>query len=59
MENLDETEHSYELVQDDSSEVLICYKNRGVGSSSCGPTLSEKYWVTDKVIDFGFFVELC
>lgn len=58
IENLDQTEHAYELVRDDTSEILICYKNRGVGSSSCGPTLSEKYWVTDKMIDFSFSVEV-
>jgi len=56
IEQLDEAQHSYELIPSDTTEVIICYKNRGVGSNSCGPALSEKYCVTDKVIDFEFNV---
>ena len=56
VEELDEKQHAFELEESGTTEVLICYKNRGVGSSSCGPALSEKYKVTDKEISFGFSV---
>ena len=54
VEELDRAEHTFELAESGTTEVLICYKNRGVGSASCGPALSEKYRLTDKVIDFEF-----
>lgn len=54
IEQLDEAMHNFELSPLDSTELLVCYKNRGVGSGSCGPALSEKYQVRDKVIDFEF-----
>ena len=54
VEELDEKKHAFELEQSDSTEVLICFKNRGVGSNSCGPSLPEKYCVTDKKIEFKF-----
>ena len=54
IEELDAKAHAYELVPSGTTEVLICYKNRGIGSGSCGPILSEQYQVTDKRIDFAF-----
>ncbi len=56
VEELDRAQHTFELSESGTTEVLICYKNRGIGSASCGPSLSEKYRVTDKVIDFEFDV---
>ncbi len=58
VEELDAKAHAFELEQSDSTEVLICYKNRGVGSNSCGPLLQSKYQVTDQHIDFGFGIFL-
>lgn len=58
MEELYDKKHSYELEKSDSCEVMMCYKNRGVGSNSCGPYLSRKYCVTDKTIDFVFDLEV-
>lgn len=58
IEQLDAAKHAFEITPLDSTEVLICYKNRGVGSGSCGPALSKKYCVTDKVIDFAFNLEV-
>ena len=57
IEDLDKAEHVYELPDVRSTEVLICYKNRGVGSNSCGPKIADKYKVTDKVIDFKFTIK--
>lgn len=54
IEELDTKAHAYELTLSGTTEVLICYKNRGIGSGSCGPILSEQYQVTDKHIDFTF-----
>ncbi len=54
IEELDEKQHAFELVPSDSTEVLICYKNRGIGSNSCGPVLQNKYRVEDKTILFSF-----
>ena len=41
IEELYEKAHAFELEQSKSTEVLICYKNRGVGSHSCGPELQK------------------
>ena len=56
IEELYEKTHTFELEPSNSTEVLICYKNRGVGSFSCGPKLQQKYCVTDKIIDFKFCI---
>ncbi len=56
MEDLDKTEHAFELQPSNTTEVIISYKNRGVGSNSCGPALSEKYQVRDTEIHFEFNV---
>ena len=56
VEELDKKKHRFELVESNSTEFLICYKNQGTGSGSCGPAVSQKYRVTDSVIDFDFFI---
>lgn len=56
MEDLDKTEHAFELQPSNTTEVIISYKNRGVGSNSCGPALSEKYQVRDTEIHFEFYL---
>ncbi len=57
IEELDEKNHDFELVESDTTEVLICYKNRGTGSGSCGPHLLEKYQVSDKHIELKFLIK--
>ncbi len=57
VEALDEAQHAFELPESTSTEVLICYKNRGVGSAGCGPDLNEKYRVKDEIIDFSFCLQ--
>jgi beta-galactosidase len=52
VEALDAATHAFELPESTSTEVLICYKNRGVGSTSCGPKLSDQYRIKDETIDF-------
>lgn len=58
VEELDKKQHAFELQPSGTTELLLCYKNRGVGSGSCGPALSERYCVTDKVIDYSFTLKL-
>ena len=57
VEELDRKQHAFELQKSNTTEVLICYKNRGVGSSSCGPDLSERYCVNDSEISFEFLMK--
>ncbi|MBE7038480.1 MAG: DUF4981 domain-containing protein [Ruminococcaceae bacterium] len=54
IEELYEKKHAFELEKSPCGELIICYKNRGVGSNSCGPQLSKKYCVTDREINFKF-----
>ena len=56
IEELDRKNHAFELEKSGTTEVLICYKNRGIGSNSCGPVLNEKYQLRDKEIHFDFEV---
>ena len=57
IEQLDRSKHAFELEEENSTELLVCYKNRGVGSRSCGPELLEKYEITDRGIDFEFNIK--
>ena len=54
IEELDAKEHSYELKKSGTTEIVLSYKNRGVGSHICGPKLNEKYQIRDKTISFEF-----
>lgn len=56
VEALDTCQHTFELPQPDSTEVIVSYKNRGVGSGSCVAPLIEKYRITDETIDFAFHI---
>lgn len=57
IEALDKAQHTFELPEPHSTEVIVCYKNRGVGSGTPGIKLIDKYKLSDKVIDFTFTVE--
>ena len=57
VENLFACQHAFELPEPDSTEVIISYKNRGIGSGSCVAPLIEKYRVTDETIDFTFHIQ--
>ena len=49
--------HDFELVPQRESTVIIDYRNSGIGSGSCGPTLNEKYRISEKEFDFEFSVK--
>lgn len=48
--------HTDKLVEDNWTNVRIDYKNSGVGSNSCGPELMPKYRLSEKHIEFAFYV---
>lgn len=54
VEELDRKEHAFELEESNSTELVVAYKSRGIGSNCCGPELLDKNRMTDKVIDFNF-----
>ena len=51
---LTKAEHTDELVKNGAVNVRIDYKNSGVGSSSCGTEMLEKYRLNEKDIYFSF-----
>ena len=46
--------HNFEIVHEDKWYLNIDYKQRGIGSASCGPKLDEKYEIKEKHIEFSF-----
>lgn len=56
-EELTNKAHNYELEESGYTVLSIDYKQAGIGSNSCGPTLAEKYQFKDE--EFTFHVRLC
>ena len=56
--HLDEATHIDELVKDNATNVRIDYKVTGIGSSSCGAPLPEKYQLKHEDINFAFYIIL-
>jgi beta-galactosidase len=50
--DLDAAKHSYQLTKLDETIVHIDYKNNGIGSNSCGPSLLEKYRFDERQFTF-------
>ncbi len=48
------TAHDFELVPEKETTVIIDYRQSGVGSASCGPTLLPKYRLSEKEFTFSF-----
>jgi beta-galactosidase len=51
------TAHDYELTPIKETVVNIDYRQAGIGSASCGPTLNRKYAITEKNIEFTFHIK--
>ena len=51
---LTETAHDFSLVPLKETVVNIDYKQAGIGSASCGPTLAEPYRFKEKQFEFSF-----
>ena len=54
---LTETAHDYELVPMKETVVNIDYRHAGIGSNSCGPTLAERWRISEEQIDFEFRIK--
>ena len=52
------TQHAAELIPSGKTHLRIDYKNSGIGSNSCGPTLPEQYQLKEKEIHFAFRLEI-
>ena len=50
--------HAAELEKDGVTHVRVDYKNSGLGSNSCGPTLMEEYQLNEKKIHFNFKMKI-
>ena len=51
------TAHDYELSPIKETVVNIDYRQAGIGSNSCGPTLDKKYAITEEEIEFSFLIK--
>ncbi len=57
-EELSSKRHNFELEKCESSVICIDSQMAGVGSSSCGPALAEKYRLSLPVISAEFYMEI-
>ena len=57
-EELTDNKHIHELCESESTVMIICYKNNGIGSNSCGPRLPEKYKFNDREFVFEFSMDI-
>ena len=48
--------HTDELKKNGCTNIRIDYKVSGIGSASCGPELLEKYRLSEKELDFEFYI---
>ncbi|WP_173915338.1 beta-galactosidase subunit alpha [Halobacillus sp. Marseille-Q1614] len=56
-ENLEKAQHTYDLVKQDFITLLIDHKQHGLGFSSCGPDVLEKYRLKSGIFQFGLDIE--
>ena len=54
---LEKTKHHYELTPMKETQLIIDYKQAGVGSNSCGPELLEEYRFNEKEFNFKFSLD--
>lgn len=55
-EELSNKKHNYELRKSGYSILCVDYKQSGIGSTSCGPQLLEKYQLSEKEFEFNVFI---
>ncbi len=53
---LEDAKHTNELKKNGLTNVRVDYKNSGIGSASCGPTIGRKYRLGEKDISFSFII---
>lgn len=55
-EELSEKTHNYELQKSGFSILCVDYKQSGIGSTSCGPSLLKEYQLKEKDFNLNFFI---
>ena len=48
------TAHDFELKEDGATHLTVDYRQSGVGSASCGPSLNKRYRLSEKEFSFEF-----
>jgi hypothetical protein len=54
---LERAKHTYDLKENGLININIDHKQNGLGSSSCGPRLAEKYICKPKDFKYGFLMK--
>ena len=54
IEGLDAAKHTWEIPEENRTDLLIAYKNSGIGTASCGPALDARYAFLDTAFDYSF-----
>jgi len=57
-EELTRAAHPHELRKSGFTVVRVDYKVNGIGTGSCGPYTLEKYWLSEKKINFSFKIRV-
>lgn len=48
--------HNFEIVHENKLYLNVDYKQRGIGSGSCGPRLDKRYEISEKHIEYDFTI---
>ncbi|MBQ9010317.1 MAG: DUF4981 domain-containing protein, partial [Clostridia bacterium] len=54
IEELDQARHTWEIPEPHVTELLINYRNSGVGTNSCGPDLDRRYAIVEETFSYSF-----
>ena len=57
VEQLTNTAHNFELNEEDSTYLIVDYKQSGIGSNSCGPDLPEEYRLNEEDFSYNFYLK--
>ncbi len=57
-EQLTAARHDFELTEPKETVLRIDYGLSGIGSTSCGPLLDEKYQLNERKMAYNFFMEI-
>lgn len=58
VEELATKAHNWELKKSTSHDLIIDYKQAGIGSNSCGPALASQYQLDDLKVEFEFGIRI-
>ena len=57
IEQLTSETHNFLLHEEDSTYLIIDYKQSGIGSNSCGPDLAEEYRLNEEEFSYNFYLK--